>query len=1065
MPSSVLAAKLAPPRLSPDHLHRERLDRRWQELLARRLLFVVAGAGFGKTSFLADWAGRESRPVGWYTLDDSDVDPGVFLDHLSQMVAETVGWSTPGSGLSTDLNAIVQLLFASERPPVLVFDDVHTVRPGSGTFEHLARVVRYLPPGGCVVLASREPPAIDRARWEVQGQVGELTAAELAFDEEEISALFARRLPGFPIESDLLRRVAEQTEGWAAGLELLLQRLDGPRREEIDEILSTMSSVGSGWFAYFAEEVVGRLGPDLQRFLQLSAFLPRLVPGICDEVLGIDRSAAYLEELHVRNLFTFGTQERGAVYRYHPLFRTYLQTTALQRESADSIRSLRKRAARVLLRAGQVSEALSELVAVGDVPGALGIVRKRAVALFESGRLDGVSSALGRIPGPELGRCPEALALLGASRDYEGQWTRAASLYRKALAAGPRPVIRAEILARMASLEQRRGRNRAAIRLCRQGLDGVTRMSPPVRARLLSTEGIACCDCGKIAEGEIHLTEALKLAERSGETQVSARVLFLLAANVHYPRGDFVKAREAARRSHLLFQELERSLQICHSLGVLAFVMMEGGDLEGARPLARRALRIAHSLEYESIAGYCEYTVGKIAALSGDSGGARASFERAIARGERTGEAHLLVLPQLGMASLDLAAGNLPRARIRTQGAIRAAESVQDRLGQIQALHLLGRIELSADPAGARRCWERAATLAERLGAWAEFHRIGLDLVAEGGETIRLLRLMRGIAECEHEFLLAELPPERVRQLCAGARRAGMDAGYLEDLERRFLGPIVDPFHTGASGPSLEIRALGPLRVGIGSRWIERSDWRSGRARRLFLALLSHRFRWIPKERLIELLWPESDPERGENSLRQSIHVLRRLLEPDALKGVSAYVLVQGDACRLDPGQNVVYDVAEFEREVAEGERIWDVDDPASAEPCFRRAVELWRGNLVEDSPYEDLLASERERVRELFVRSVLRTIEACVDRGEWAEAVIQARRGLHLDPYQEDLHAFLIEGLAQIGHRKEAIEAYQEYEARMVGEMKLLPSRRITALAERAGALSRRPAPGAGPG
>ncbi|MEZ4651921.1 MAG: hypothetical protein R3E97_24605, partial [Candidatus Eisenbacteria bacterium] len=432
MPRSVIAAKLSPPRLAPDHLHRERLDRLWGTLEGRRVLLVVAGAGFGKTSFLADRVGRETRPVGWYTLDESDSDPNVFLAHLASAVSGAIGWhdtEAPGS----DVNAIVQLLYAAERPPLLIFDDLHTVRPGSRTFGHLSRVLRYLPDGASVVLASREPPAVERARWEVRGEIGEILSSDLAFDAAEIEALLSRRFPGSRIEADTIARIAEQTEGWAAGLELLVQRIDDPDPAAIERVLDVMSSVGAGWFGYFAEEVVSRLEPELQGFLRRTCFLPRLVPEICDQVLGEEGSALRLEELHTRNLFTFGTHEEEPVYRYHPLFRSYLRRTATQSVSSKEIRSIRRKCARALLAGGYVAEAAAELIEIGDRKSALQLLRRRAAELLDRGRLEGLRPTLERFTSAELESSPEALALLGTSWDYEGEWDRAASFYRRAL--------------------------------------------------------------------------------------------------------------------------------------------------------------------------------------------------------------------------------------------------------------------------------------------------------------------------------------------------------------------------------------------------------------------------------------------------------------------------------------------------------------------------------------------------------------------------------------------------------------------------------------------------------
>ena len=80
----LLAGKTAAPLLPPGTVTRARLLGRLDEHGAGPLSVVVAPAGWGKTTLLAEWARRTSErdPVAWLTLDESDDEPNRFWTYV-----------------------------------------------------------------------------------------------------------------------------------------------------------------------------------------------------------------------------------------------------------------------------------------------------------------------------------------------------------------------------------------------------------------------------------------------------------------------------------------------------------------------------------------------------------------------------------------------------------------------------------------------------------------------------------------------------------------------------------------------------------------------------------------------------------------------------------------------------------------------------------------------------------------------------------------------------------------------------------------------------------------------
>ena len=135
------------------------------------------------------------------------------------------------------------------------------------------------------------------------------------------------------------------------------------------------------------------------------------------------------------------------------------------------------------------------------------------------------------------------------------------------------------------------------------------------------------------------------------------------------------------------------------------------------------------------------------------------------------------------------------------------------------------------------------------------------------------------------------------------------------------------------SPETLHIKALGALEISAAGRVLKFEDWRSRRALRLFQYLLIYRFRWVPRDEIIEALWPETDPAKGLNSLRQTVFVLRNTLagSDDAGEKTDRFISYRNEALRLDPGEGYVYDVEICEGLLQKAESCWSNGDGDAA--------------------------------------------------------------------------------------------------------------------------------------
>ena len=81
-PFDVVESKIHVPSLRSGTVSRTALVNRLRAT-AEPIAILTAPAGYGKTTVLAQWAVRDSRPFAWISVDERDNDPIVLLRHVA----------------------------------------------------------------------------------------------------------------------------------------------------------------------------------------------------------------------------------------------------------------------------------------------------------------------------------------------------------------------------------------------------------------------------------------------------------------------------------------------------------------------------------------------------------------------------------------------------------------------------------------------------------------------------------------------------------------------------------------------------------------------------------------------------------------------------------------------------------------------------------------------------------------------------------------------------------------------------------------------------------------------
>jgi predicted ATPase/DNA-binding SARP family transcriptional activator len=237
----------------------------------------------------------------------------------------------------------------------------------------------------------------------------------------------------------------------------------------------------------------------------------------------------------------------------------------------------------------------------------------------------------------------------------------------------------------------------------------------------------------------------------------------------------------------------------------------------------------------------------------------------------------------------------------------------------------------------------------------------------------------------------------------------------------------------------LTIRLLGRFEVMVAARVVPASSWRLRKAATLVKLLALADGHRMHREVMMDRLWPDRDLAAAANNLHQVLHAARRALDPGGADSVARIGLHHEVVC-LCPDGGLWVDVEAFEALAAVARQC----DTAAA---YRRALELYGGELLPDEPYEDCWAGRREALRTLRV-GLLLGLAAAGRRDGLAVAEIY-RQALAADPYNELACRGLMGALAEAGDRAGALREHDALAVRVREELGVEPSEAVEALAE----------------
>ena len=1038
---------------------RKRLFRLLDGMRKQPVIWVSGPPGCGKTTLISSYIEARKIPCLWFQIDEGDADPATFFYYMGQAarkaaprIRKPLPLLTPEylQGVSTFTQRYFEKLYSRLKiPSILVFDNYQEAPTESPFHEVISNALISIPQGINVMFISRSDPPPVLIRLRANNLMNVLGWDELRLTLDESGSILRLRSKR-KLSKDTIRHLHETTDGWAAGLMLMLESV---KRGIEPQLLGKLAP--EEIFDYFANELFDKTDKEIQKFFLETAFLPKMTAKMAEELTNLSSASSILSTLNRNNYFTEKRFQNEPIYQYHPLFREFLLSRAKETFSPKALKVLLTRAAKLLEEDCQTESTVSLLRDAGDWDEIVRLIMKHAPSMVEQGRNRPLEEWLSSLPKDMIENDPWLLYWMGIcclpfdpsrSRHYfekaferfktQGEvtgiilacwgivhsivygmadfkpldrWIPVLEELGHSFKEFPSDETELRFTSAMFSALVYRRPQHPEIEIWGERALSLAEGSSNLNLKLqtISTVAIYRVNMGDFGKALLVINSLRKLSQsRDATPLIRIRLGFIEAAYYRYV-GLYEKCLKAVTDG----LELSRTTGIhMFEIALLYHGISSAVSASDHTTAVRLLEEMAPSLRSFRPWDLCMYHSAKTqeALFRGDPGQASLHIEQAMKLRMEAGFTFLT-----GWCHIQNA-------------------HVMHELGRHReaAEHLTHAFDFAREVRGKNT--EYAVLLARALFAFDQ-----------GKEEAGLFSLRKAFALGRERGYFGTWGPKpsAMAKLCTKALEAGVEVEYVQELIRRLnVIPEQPPLHLENWPWPLKIFTLGPFELIKDGKPIQFSRKVQQRPLAMIKAFVAFGGKEVREEQIADVLWPEADGDDAHHSFVTNLHRLRQLIGHDKT------IQLREGKLTLD-SRHCWVDVWAFEQILRQAE---DGQESGVADNGIRlieKALELYKGHFLAGEIEQPWMISLREHLRSRFLRGVTWLGHYWEKTEQWEKALQCYHRGLEVDDVAEELYQHLMACFQRLGRRNEALSVYNRLKRTLSAVLGVDPSPKTQAI------------------
>jgi ATP/maltotriose-dependent transcriptional regulator MalT len=359
--SGVSRARSQPPALSANFLSRKHLFNLFESNVPGATL-VIAPAGFGKTTLVAEWVKESDRVTFWYTVDITDTIQDFQAHVISAITAHFPNFFANVDQLEHfEPGESIQLLAAA----VAQLDGEYNFVIDAGRAENhdiapYAQLIADCVPSNChLVIVRRSTPMTSLARYAALGNLSVITSEELKFSKEEVELVAA--INGVDLKENGNAKELAMCEGWPSAVQLMCRNIS---KGNSHTTFSKAIAANVNPLGVLAIESYNTFSQATREKLRKLAIIEEFDLEIASVILGKDHSEELLNRIAIDGLFVTASTTMNRTYRFNPII--YEALTQIPHENWDEMKAVQQKLSELFALRGDFSKALYFAYESGD---------------------------------------------------------------------------------------------------------------------------------------------------------------------------------------------------------------------------------------------------------------------------------------------------------------------------------------------------------------------------------------------------------------------------------------------------------------------------------------------------------------------------------------------------------------------------------------------------------------------------------------------------------------------------------------------------------------------------